>query len=95
MHYNNSEIAPRVGDLICGIDKNKYSITNQFMTLAEVIEVDLYEIKIRILEHENPEHNGIKFNVNPEYFDFIGSANDENDFVSQLPPVSFQDLFKA
>lgn len=71
----------KVGDLIKGIDKNRYSYTNTNMTKGTVTKV--YEdvpagecdIEIKILEHTDEFLVGNEFDVESKYFELIERAS--------------------
>lgn len=52
---NNTTAPFKVGDIICGIRNNNYSITNERMKKAEVIRTYDEDMTIKILEHEDDE----------------------------------------
>lgn len=63
-----------VGDKIKGKKNNDYGITNEQMTLAEVIEVDDdEEMNIKILEHNDKDNKGKEFWVTntTDYFELV------------------------
>lgn len=50
---NNTTAPFKVGDIICGIKNNGYSVTNERMKKAEVIRIYDTGMSIKVLEHEN------------------------------------------
>ncbi len=70
----------KVGDIIKGIGKNRYSYTNTDMTKGRVIKV--YEdvpagerdIRIEVLEHTSKCVVGAKFDVKSKYFELVTRA---------------------
>lgn len=68
-----------VGDIIKGIDKNRYSRTNTDMTRGAVTEVyentkDGRDIKVKILEHTDPDEIGELYIVESKYFELVEHA---------------------
>ena len=62
----------QVGDIIKGIDKHFYIITNTEMEKARVININEDEtIRIEILEHADKYWITYKYNVNPDYFKLV------------------------
>ena len=58
----------KVGDIIKGIDKNRYSRTNTDMTRGTVTEVfentkDGCDIEVQILEHTDPDYISSNLNI--------------------------------
>lgn len=66
-----------VGDLISGRVGNRYAITSSQMLLAKVIGVDGGLMKIKIIEHEEPRHNGDMFEVPNSLNDFYVTTYNE------------------
>ena len=69
----------KVGDIIKGIDKNRYSRTNTDMTRGTVTEVyentkDGCDIEVKILEHTDPDEIGELYIVESKYFELIEHA---------------------
>ncbi|MBU3186554.1 hypothetical protein [Clostridium estertheticum] len=65
-------IAFKIGDIVKGIDKDYYGITNTEMTKAEVVNViDNDNIKIKVLEHNNTHWIGCELRVTPKYFKLV------------------------
>lgn len=63
----------RVGDIIRGIEGNRYSWTDEKMTRGKVIEVySRDKIRVEILEHETHEEQvGREWDVKPEEFELV------------------------
>lgn len=69
----------KVGDIIKGIDKNRYSRTNTDMTRGAVTEVyentkDGCDIEVKILEHTDPDEIGELYIVESKYFELVEHA---------------------
>lgn len=71
----------KVGDIIKGIGKNRYSYTNADMTRGRVIKVyedvpsgEHDDIRIEVLEHTKKFVVGAKFDVKSKYFELVERA---------------------
>lgn len=70
----------KVGDLVRGTKNSPYNITDEKMTLGEVIKV--YgedesredDICVKVLEHRRSREVGYTFLVNSQYFDLVEPA---------------------
>jgi hypothetical protein len=60
-----------VGDKVRGVPNSIYGITNDDMTLGEVIEVDEQIIHVKVLEHNQETFVDGEFWVNPDYFENV------------------------
>lgn len=69
--YEEPKSKFKVGDIIKGINKSIYSITDKDMTKGEVIDVDDSKIKVKILEHSNEDNIGNEWWVEPKYFELV------------------------
>lgn len=66
----------QVGDIIEATKESNivYSITNELgECIGEIINIDLSEIKIKIIKHRVDRHIGATYWVNPKYFTSYGS----------------------
>lgn len=64
----------KVGDYVKGNDKTykKYSITNAYMTLARVVNVDFApSIKIQVIKHDHDMHIGMITSVDENDMDLV------------------------
>lgn len=65
----------KVGDLVRGTKNSRYNVTDEDMTLGEVVEVyeeaEDYEedIRVKILEHRRSREIGHMFSVKSQYFE--------------------------
>ena len=70
----------KVGDLVRGTNRGPYSITNENMTLGEVVEVykgdeaRYGDIRVKILEHPRRDLIGEDFTVESRYFEPVEPA---------------------
>lgn len=53
----------KVGDIVKGIDEDRYSWTNTQMTRGEVVEVHHPNLRIKILEHSNRHQIGMTWSA--------------------------------
>lgn len=60
----------KVGDIVRGIDPNKYTITNTSMTRGEVKQVSGDIIRVKVLERKCGP-TGAEFDVDPKYFALV------------------------
>lgn len=76
---NNTTTPFKVGDIICGTFNNGYSVTNERMKKAEVINLfnHGYGMTIKILEHENKSKISEEYNVknSDQKFKLVKPAN--------------------
>ena len=66
----------KVGDIVKGIDPDRYAYTNTDMYEAEVIETNSLtwsdaDIRIKVLKHKFPWFIGKKYHVNSKYFKLV------------------------
>lgn len=75
---NNTTALFEIGDIICGIKNNGYSITNERMKKAEVVRIYDKGMSIKILEHEDDKEISNIFPVlnNDKQFKLV--KRDEN-----------------
>lgn len=62
----------KVGDIVRGIDKNEYSITNDDMTKGEVVEVQGDRFEVKILAHNDKYWIGHKYSgLESKFFELV------------------------
>ena len=76
----------KIGDIVKGkIGANKYTITDEAMTRAEVIEVNGSKMRIRVLEHARySEYVGSEYVVEMEYFELVEEPKINTALVARL-----------
>lgn len=81
-----AEVRFKVGDIVKGRSGvERYRITNESMTRAEVIDVFEDRMIIRVLEHEtHPNFVGGEFSVEMEYFELVEEAKIDTELVVRL-----------
>ena len=88
----------KAGDLVRGTKNSPYNITDEAMTLGEVIKV--YgedesredDICIKVLEHRRSREVGYTFPVNSQYFDLVEPAPTESAEKIVLSPDNAEDI---
>ena len=88
----------KAGDLVRGTKSSPYNITDEAMTLGEVIKV--YgedesredDICIKVLEHRRSREVGYTFPVNSQYFDLVEPAPTESAEKIVLSPDNAEDI---
>ncbi len=88
----------KVGDLVKGKKGSPYEITNEGMTLGEVIKVykeDEHrkdDICVKVLKHRRLREVGYTFSVNSQYFDLVEPAPTESAEKIVLSPDNEEDI---
>lgn len=88
----------KVGDLVRGTKNSPYNITDEKMTLGEVIKV--YgedesredDICVKVLEHRRSREVGYTFPVNSQYFDLVEPAPIDSAEKIVLSPDNEEDI---
>lgn len=74
----------KVGDIVKGIGKTRYYVTDDNMTRGQVIDIRDSEIRVKVLEHKTMRYEiGNCYWVLPEYFELV--PNDTNWKVVIIP----------
>ena len=66
----------KVGDIVKGIDENRYCVTDKKMTKGEIVRcLSLGQIKVKVLEHKDMQWVGEEYVVEPKYFELVRASS--------------------